>query len=122
MLLPHLVASRDVALVEVVTNTSLSAANAVKKFGFARSATDGHGLLAAKDIDALLICTRHATHAELVCAALRTGKAVFVEKPLAMTRESLAEIIRTIEETGNDRLMVGSVSYTHLTLPTILRV
>ena len=107
MLLPHLAASRDVALVEVVTNTSLSAANAVKKFGFARSATDSFDLLAANDIDALLICTRHATHAELVCAALRTGKAVFVEKPLAITRESLAEIIRTIEETGNDRLMIG---------------
>jgi predicted dehydrogenase/threonine dehydrogenase-like Zn-dependent dehydrogenase len=107
ILLPHLVANRDVALVEVVTNTALSAANAVKKFGFARSATDSNGVLAAKDMDALLICTRHATHAELVCAALRTGKAVFVEKPLAITRESLAEIIRTIEETGNDRLMVG---------------
>ena len=47
-------------------------------------------LLAAEDIDAVLIGTRHATHAELVCAALRAGKAVFVEKPLAITRESLA--------------------------------
>ncbi|MCC6948873.1 MAG: bi-domain-containing oxidoreductase [Bradyrhizobiaceae bacterium] len=107
MLLPHLVRRNDVALMEVVTNTALSAANAVRKFGFARSATDSTGLMTADDIDALLIGTRHATHAELVCAALRAGKAVFVEKPLAITRESLSQIVRTIEETGNDRLMVG---------------
>jgi predicted dehydrogenase/threonine dehydrogenase-like Zn-dependent dehydrogenase len=107
MLLPSLARRRDVKLVEVVTNTALSAANAARKFRFARSATESAGLLAAEDIDAVLIGTRHATHAELVCAALRAGKAVFVEKPLAITRESLAEIVRTIEETGNDRLMVG---------------
>jgi predicted dehydrogenase/threonine dehydrogenase-like Zn-dependent dehydrogenase len=107
MLLPSLARRADVALVEVATSTALSAANAVKKFGFARSATDSASLLAAEDIDAVLIGTRHATHTELVCAALRADKAVFVEKPLAITRESLAEVIRTVEETGNDRLMVG---------------
>jgi predicted dehydrogenase/threonine dehydrogenase-like Zn-dependent dehydrogenase len=107
MLLPHLARQGDVALVEVVTNTALSAANAAKKFGFERSATDSTGLLVADDIDALLIGTRHATHAELVCAALRAGKAVFVEKPLAITHDGLSEVLRTIEETGNDRLMVG---------------
>jgi len=107
MLLPHLAKRDDVTLVEVVTNTALSAANAVKKFGFARSATDSAGLLQADDIDAVLIGTRHATHAALTCAALATGKAVFVEKPLTISRESLAEVVRTIEQSGNDRLMVG---------------
>lgn len=107
MLLPHLAKLDDVTLIEVVTNTALSAANAVKKFGFARSATDSAGLLSADDIDAVLIGTRHASHAALTCAALRAGKAVFVEKPLAISRGSLAEILRTVEQTGNDRLMVG---------------
>ncbi len=51
--------------------------------------------------------TRHHTHADLVCRALATGKAVFVEKPLALTREELDRIVETIAETGNDRLMVG---------------
>ena len=107
MLLPYLVADSSVALIEVVTNTALSAANAVKKFGFSRSSTECNGLLLADDIDAVLISTRHATHAQLVCAALRAGKAVFVEKPLAISRESLLEIVETVEKTGNDRLMVG---------------
>jgi predicted dehydrogenase/threonine dehydrogenase-like Zn-dependent dehydrogenase len=107
MLLPHLATNADVRLIEVVTNTGLSSVNAVKKFKFDRSSTDRVGLLNSSDIDAILIATRHATHAELVCAALRTGKAVFVEKPLALSLESLAEVMSTIEETGNDRLMVG---------------
>ncbi len=51
--------------------------------------------------------TRHATHAKLVCRALETGKAVFVEKPLALTREETDQIAEAIAETGNDRLMVG---------------
>src|SRR6185295_3824080 len=107
MLLPHLAADADVALVEVVTQSGLSAANAVKKFGFARFSTDAAGLIQADDIDAVMIATRHATHAQLACAALRAGKAVFVEKPLAITAQSLDAILRTIAESGNDRLMVG---------------
>ncbi len=107
MLLPHLAANPDVRLVEVATNTALSAANGVKKFGFARQSTDVAGLLTAEDVDAVVIATRHASHARLVCAALKTGKAVFVEKPLAVDEEGLAQIAQVAAETGNDRLMVG---------------
>jgi predicted dehydrogenase len=107
MLLPHLAAADDVALIAVVTNSALSAATAAKKFGFARFSTDYSGLLASDDISAVLIATRHATHAHLVCDSLRAGKAVFVEKPLAITSQSLDAIIATVEETGNNRLMVG---------------
>ena len=107
VLLPALAVDPNVMLTEVATNSSLSAANAMKKFGFVRSSTDALAMLAADDIDAVVIATRHASHAQLVCAALRAGKPVFVEKPLAITRESLAEIVRAVEEVGNDRLMVG---------------
>jgi len=40
----------------------------------------------------VVIATRHDSHARLVCQALRAGKHVFVEKPLAMTIDELAEI------------------------------
>ena len=86
MLLPHLKGRPDVELVEVATTTSLSAANAQAKFGFARVSTDYQSLLADPDINAVLIATRHDSHAFMVCEALRAGKAVFVEKPLAVTR------------------------------------
>ena len=107
MLLPHLKGRPDVELVEVATATALSAANAKTKFDFKRMSTDFRALLADADIDAVLIATRHDSHSYMVCEALRAGKAVFVEKPLAVTPEQLAQVQDTIAQTGNDRLMVG---------------
>ena len=64
-------------------------------------------MLEDESLDAIFVVTRHATHADLVCRALETGKAVFVEKPLALTAEELDRITEVIAKTGNDRLMVG---------------
>ncbi|HTE68366.1 MAG TPA: bi-domain-containing oxidoreductase, partial [Actinomycetes bacterium] len=107
MLLPHLRGRADVRLVEVATATGLSATNAQRKFGFERYSTDHRGLLADETIGAVLIATRHHAHAAMVCEALRAGKAVFVEKPLAVDPEQLEAIAAAVEDSGNDRLMVG---------------
>ena len=71
------------------------------------ASTDSDSVFGDESLDAIFIVTRHATHAKLVCRALETGKAVFVEKPLALTRAETDQIAETIERTGNDRLMVG---------------
>jgi predicted dehydrogenase/threonine dehydrogenase-like Zn-dependent dehydrogenase len=107
MLLPHLAGRDDVELVHAATNRSLSAVNAQRKFGFTTSSTDVDEVLRDDTIDAVFIVTRHSSHAELTCRALEAGKAVFVEKPLALSFDELERIARTIDETGNDRLMVG---------------
>ena len=107
MILPHLKDNASVDLVEVATATALSAANAKKRFGFERISTDYRGMLADSAIDAVMIMTRHHNHAAMVCEALEAGKAVFVEKPLAIDNEQLSTVIATMEETGNRRLMVG---------------
>ena len=60
-----------------------------------------------RSIDAVFIVTRHSTHADLTCRALEAGKAVFVEKPLALTIDELERILATVDATGNDRVMVG---------------
>ncbi len=107
MLLPHLNDRKDVLLASVATNTSLSAANAQRRFGFQNTYTDVQAVLTDDDIDAVFVVTRHRSHADLVCRALQAGKAVFVEKPLALTAEQLDQIVDTVRDTGNDRLMVG---------------
>ncbi|MFN8557637.1 MAG: Gfo/Idh/MocA family oxidoreductase [Dehalococcoidia bacterium] len=56
--------------------------------------------------EAVVIATRHDTHAALAAAALRAGKAVFVEKPLALSWEELAAVRAAQGESGG-RLMVG---------------
>ena len=106
-LLPRLVGLPNAHLAHVATTRSLSAVNAQRRFGFTTASTSTDAVLEDKTLDAIFIVTRHHTHADLVCRALRTGKAVFVEKPLALTREELDRIVEVIAETGNDRLMVG---------------
>jgi predicted dehydrogenase/threonine dehydrogenase-like Zn-dependent dehydrogenase len=107
MLLPHLVNKPGVALRHVATNRSLSALDAKRRFGFAETSTDAEAVLADDSVDAVFVVTRHHSHADFTCRALRAGKAVFVEKPLALTPAELSEVLDTIETTGNDRLMVG---------------
>jgi predicted dehydrogenase/threonine dehydrogenase-like Zn-dependent dehydrogenase len=107
MLLPHLSNRADVSLAHVATNRSLSALNAQKKFGFATTSTDAESVLEDDSIDAVFIVTRHSSHAALACRALEAGKAVFVEKPLALSLEEVERILTTVDKTGNDRLMVG---------------
>jgi len=107
MLLPGLAKLQTAHLAHVATNRSLSAVNAQRRFGFTTASTDADAVLDDKTLDAIFIVTRHHTHANLVCRALETGKAVFVEKPLALTREEVDRIVEVIAATGNDRLMVG---------------
>jgi predicted dehydrogenase/threonine dehydrogenase-like Zn-dependent dehydrogenase len=107
MLLPHLAQLPDAELVHVTTTKSLSAVNAQRRFGFTIASTSASAVLEDDSLDAIFVVTRHATHADLVCRALETGKAVFVEKPLALTTEELDRITEVIVKTGNDRLMVG---------------
>ncbi|XUM01760.1 bi-domain-containing oxidoreductase [Streptomyces venezuelae ATCC 10712] len=107
MLLPHLAGREGVELSTVVTTTALSAANAERKFGFRRATTDLDAVLGDPSIDAVFVVTRHSSHADLTQKALLAGKAVFVEKPLALTEDELAGVLSAVEKSGNDRLQVG---------------
>ncbi len=107
MLLPHLVKQPGVELAHVATRRSLSAVNAQRKYQFQDASTDPESLFEDQSIDAVFIVTRHSAHAQLTCRALEAGKAVFVEKPLALTSDELDRILATVDESGNDRVMVG---------------
>jgi predicted dehydrogenase/threonine dehydrogenase-like Zn-dependent dehydrogenase len=95
MLLPHL--KGQISFGTVVNATALSANHVRTKFGFQNAATHpaelfGNGAAQADGAAAVLIATRHHLHAQLVQAALAAGRHVFVEKPLCLTREELAQI------------------------------
>ena len=81
------------------------------KSGFARTSTDTTGVLNEVGVDAVVIVTRHNTHAELVETALKSGKHVFVEKPLAIDFDGLSKINDTYKalhvNEAVPQLMVG---------------
>ena len=100
MLLPPLKRNPDAALVAVATTTPLSGENARRHFGFPLVTTDYREVLQDPDVDAVIIATRHSSHARLVAEALRSGKTTYVEKPLAIGADDLALVRRAIEESG----------------------
>ena len=79
-------------LATVASSAGVSGVHAGKKFGFDETTTDTASLFSDPQLDALVITTRHNSHAQLVLQALAAGKHVFVEKPLCLTLDELAEI------------------------------
>jgi len=99
MLLPLLKKRSDVALVSACARTSLTVQDAVARDGFARGTTEPVELL-ADDVDLVFVATRHDSHALLVRQAIEAGKAVFVEKPLALTSEDAAGLVALAADRG----------------------
>ena len=92
VMLPLVRKSAEVTLTAVVTNTSISASHAGSKYGFEVIATEPEAAINDPATDTIFIATRHDTHASLTAAALRAGKNVFCEKPLALDLDSLADV------------------------------
>lgn len=63
-------------------------------------------MLSDDEIDAVSICTANEFHSSMTIQALKSGKHVLCEKPMAMTVEEAAAMVDTAEETGRT-LMIG---------------
>ena len=107
VLLPKLRQLPGVRLAHVASATGLSAKSTAQKFGFERCSTDHEALLADEAVGAVVIATRHHLHAPLAAAALRRGRAVFVEKPLGLDEAQLQEVLRAWQAAALPYLMVG---------------
>ena len=106
VLLPKLSKMDAVSLTGITSKGGLSAADAGKRFDFAYATAKIEDILKDESTDAVLIATRHNTHADLVCKALKAGKHVFVEKPLALTEQQLNDVEKAYKKAGR-HLMVG---------------
>lgn len=98
-------------LVSVASAAGVSGVHAGRKFGFEKTTTDVAEVLDDPAVNAVVIATRHDSHAGLVCRALEAGKHVFVEKPLALSAGELDAIASArnaaAEAAGAPVVMVG---------------
>ncbi len=90
----------------VATASGISARDVGEKYGFRYCVSGADEVLDDKDINLVVIATRHDTHAELARRALERGHHVFVEKPLALNDEELERVISAASESDR-QLMVG---------------
>ena len=105
-LLPELKKISNISLNTIVTKSGASANFAQNNFGFETAATNEAAIMDNKEINAVLIATRHDSHAELTIRALSKGKAVLVEKPLGLTKEELSSV-KEARENSNSFIQVG---------------
>jgi len=87
----------------VASRTGHNAKATATQFGADYSTTDWSELLTDPDVDALLICTRHNLHAAMALEALKAGKHVLLEKPLALTDNETSSIRTFFEERGAEQ-------------------
>jgi predicted dehydrogenase/threonine dehydrogenase-like Zn-dependent dehydrogenase len=107
VLLPAIKKAGDISLVGVASAGGMHAQISGKKFGFQYAASTDEEIINDPNINAIAILTRHDTHADLVVKALKAGKNVFVEKPLAITSNQLSVISKQLLKTENCYLMTG---------------
>lgn len=107
-LLPH-IKDLGVRLKGVATGKAINAKSSAQKFGFEYASTDAAEILNDETINTVYIASRHDSHARYVLEALKKGKNVFVEKPLAVTETQLKEIRNFYSKSAvpKPQLMVG---------------
>lgn len=101
----------------ICTRRMEKAKEAMEIAGFERCCDDYRQLLAMDDIDVVSICTPNDSHEEIAIAALKAGKQVYIDKPLAVTGDAALRIARAAEEAG----AFTRVAYHYRYYPATLR-
>lgn len=115
VLLPALMATDKAQPVGITTSGGATAHQVARTYGFGYSTSDSDALIHAEDVDAVVIATRHDSHATLAAQALRAGKATFCEKPLATTWDDLEHVASAWAETRAPLLVGFNRRYSPLT-------
>jgi predicted dehydrogenase len=105
--LPNMRRAGGVAPVGIASASGVNAQHASHRFGFGYATSSEEHILTDPAINTVAILTRHQDHARQVQAALRAGKHVYCEKPLAITQDQLDEIAALLKEENLPLLAVG---------------
>jgi predicted dehydrogenase/threonine dehydrogenase-like Zn-dependent dehydrogenase len=106
-LLPILKSNKNFELVGIASSGGLHAQHSGKKFGFQYATSSEDEIINDPKINSVAILTRHDTHADLIVKALKAGKHVFVEKPLAINSDQLSTIRKQLKTNSQALLTVG---------------
>ncbi|EKS4342891.1 bi-domain-containing oxidoreductase [Clostridium botulinum] len=100
MHLPNLQKLKDTYnIYSVMSRTGTNAKAIAAQYEASYATTDYNDIINDPNVDMIMICTRHNLHAEMAIEAMKKGKAVFVEKPMALNEYELEKVLKTIEET-----------------------
>ncbi len=108
VLIPTLSRVPDIKLHTIGTSNGINANHVARKYNFEHITTNYKEILNNKEINSVVILTPHSLHAKMVIESLKSGKHIFVEKPLCINEEELKEITETYQNLEKKPfLMVG---------------
>ena len=96
--LPEYAANPDCRITALYDINKQRAQELAQQYG--ATAYDSYQALLASDVDAVSVCSSNASHAEIAVAALRAGKHVLCEKPMATTLEDCEAMVQAARESG----------------------
>ena len=105
--LPNFLKQGNYEIDTIVSRSGHNATNMAKLFKAAKVGTSYEDVLNDREIDLVVICTRHNLHGEMTKKALLAGKHVFVEKPLALNQKELDGIKSLLDEKKDLILLTG---------------
>lgn len=113
-------AATGARLKSIASATGVSSVHVGKKNGIEEATTDTNRLISDPDVDALVISTRHNSHAKQVCAGLKESKHIFVEKPLVLTRDELSEVTEVYN--GLEKKPLLMVGFNRRYAPHVIKI
>jgi len=112
MLLPNIIGLANLTgVADVKGNTSRYIA---EKYGFGYATSDADKIIEDKTINTVFIATRHDTHAKYVLESIKSGKNVYVEKPLALKPEELEEIKQLYQDIYEEKFPIPNSQFPKL--------
>jgi predicted dehydrogenase/threonine dehydrogenase-like Zn-dependent dehydrogenase len=115
-LLPAMKKVPSIEFIGACSATGLSARHAGDKFDFRYCTTDENEILNDREINTVVIATRHHLHARQLISALNAGKHVHCEKPLALNEDELREIVQVASWEAKG----ASVSHSGMSTPLLI--
>ncbi len=105
-ILPAVKNKQNVSLEGILAAEGFLSKDVAKKFGIRRCFSEPDSIFKNKNINAIIVATRHNLHAHYVIESLKNHKHVYVEKPLAINERELKEVILAHKESEKD-IMLG---------------
>jgi predicted dehydrogenase len=107
----------------VASSGGVSSLHAGRKFGFESTTTNSAVVFSDAQVNAVVITTRHDSHAGFVLQALAAGKNVFVEKPLCLTLDELAQIeVAALSQADRGQKPIVMVGFNRRFAPQVQKV
>lgn len=106
----------------VASSSGVSGLHAARKFGFHETTTNAHNLFTDPETNAVIVTTKHDTHAGYVLQAIKEKKHVFVEKPLCLTLDELREIEDAYCKLNNESNLILMVGFNRRFAPQIQKI